>query len=153
MDRIFQLFITDLFSFWQFPKTFFFSFLQLHLCHMEVSELGVELELQLQAYATAMTTLDLSHICNLHHSLWQYQILNPLSKARNRTYILIEETLGSQPTEPKGELQKYFLILKTVLLKNKNKTVRGVLAVTQQVKDPMLSLQQQGFYPWPSTVG
>ena len=32
---------------------------------------------------------DLSHICDLHHSSWQCQILNPLSKARDQTCILM----------------------------------------------------------------
>ena len=46
-----------------------------------VPRLGVELELQLQAYATVTAMWNLIHVCDLHHSLWQYQILNPLSKA------------------------------------------------------------------------
>ena len=50
---------------------------------MVVPRLGVELELQLPAYATATATPDLSCVCNLHHSLWQCWILNPLSKARD----------------------------------------------------------------------
>ena len=33
--------------------------------------------------ATARETLDLSHICDLRHSLQHCQILNPLSKARD----------------------------------------------------------------------
>jgi len=33
--------------------------------------------------------LDLSRICNLHHSSWQCQILNPLSEARDRTHNLM----------------------------------------------------------------
>ena len=57
---------------------------------MEVSGLKVELELQLQAYATITATLDLSHIYNLCHSLKQRQILNPLSKARNQTCIFMD---------------------------------------------------------------
>ena len=36
---------------------------------MEVPRLGVELELQLLAYTTAIATPDLSTICDLHHSL------------------------------------------------------------------------------------
>ena len=36
---------------------------------MEGPRLGVELELQLQAYTTAMATPDPSHICDLHHSV------------------------------------------------------------------------------------
>ena len=43
----------------------FFVFLGLHLEHMEFPRLGVELELQLSAYATATVTPDLSHICDL----------------------------------------------------------------------------------------
>ena len=50
-----------------------------------VPRLGVELELQLLAYATATATLDPSCVWDLHHSSWQCQILNPLSKARGRT--------------------------------------------------------------------
>ena len=56
---------------------------------MEVSRLGDELELYLLAYATAIATQDLSHVCNLHHSSWQLQILNPLSEARDGTCILM----------------------------------------------------------------
>ena len=41
-----------------------------------------------EAYTTAMATLDLSHICNLCFSLWQHQILNPLSEARDQIGIL-----------------------------------------------------------------
>ena len=54
---------------------------------MEVPRLGVQLELKLLACATATAMQDLSHICNLHHSSWQHQILNPLSKARDQTHI------------------------------------------------------------------
>jgi len=55
-------------------------FLGLPLCHMEVPRLGVEMELQLPAYATA--TQDLSCTCDLHPNSWQRQILSPLSEAR-----------------------------------------------------------------------
>ena len=59
---------------------------------MELSSLGVELELQPLAYATAKATPDLSHICDLYHSLWQHQIriLNPLGKVRDQTLILMD---------------------------------------------------------------
>ena len=46
------------------------------------------------AFATAMATLDLSLICDLHCSLQQCWILNPLSGARDHTRILTETTLG-----------------------------------------------------------
>ena len=48
-----------------------FVFWGLHLGYMEVPRLGVQLELGLQACATAAATCDPSCICNLHHSSWQ----------------------------------------------------------------------------------
>ena len=56
---------------------------------MEVPGLGVKSELQLWLVYTIATAMpDLSSICNLHHSLRQCQILNPLSEARDQTYFL-----------------------------------------------------------------
>ena len=69
---------------------FFFSFLGLHLWHMDVPKLGVELELQLPAFTTATATWDLSCICDLHHSSQLCWILNPLSEARDQTQILMD---------------------------------------------------------------
>ena len=68
-------------------KLTFFSFclLRLHPGHMEVPRLGVQSELQLPAYAIATATSDLSHVCDLHHTSWQRQILNPLNEARDWT--------------------------------------------------------------------
>ena len=57
---------------------------------MEVPRPGVELELQLPAYTTAMAMPDLSHVWELHHSSWQHWILNPLSGARNETWIFMD---------------------------------------------------------------
>ena len=57
----------------------FASFLGLRLRHMEVGRLGVESELHLLAYTTAVATSDPNHISDPHHSLWQCRILNPLS--------------------------------------------------------------------------
>ena len=65
---------------------FCFCFLGLHPRHMEVPRLRVETELQLPT--TAMQ--DLSHICNLHQSPQQRQILTPLSKAGDRTRVLMD---------------------------------------------------------------
>ena len=53
-----------------------FIFVGLHLQHMEVPRLGVQLQ-------------DLSCVCDRHHSSQQCQILNPLSKARDPTQILM----------------------------------------------------------------
>ena len=57
---------------------------------MEVLRLGVESELQLLAYTIATAVPDLIHVCDLHHSLWQHWILNPLSEARYLTHILMD---------------------------------------------------------------
>ena len=66
-------------------KVFFFfsfSFLGLHLWHMEVPRM------QLPAYTTA--TPDPSCVCNLHHSSQKHQILNPLSEARDQSSVLMD---------------------------------------------------------------
>ena len=57
---------------------------------MEVPRLGVELELQLPAYTTAIATPDPSGVYDLHHSSWQRQILNPLSEAWDGTGVLMD---------------------------------------------------------------
>ena len=76
---------------WESESCFFFSpvFLEPHLQHMEVPRLGVKLELQLRAYATATATIDAIRLCNLYHSSQQHQILNPLSEVRDRTCVLM----------------------------------------------------------------
>ena len=58
-------------------------FLGPHPWHMEVPRLGVILELQLLAHASATATQDPSHICELHCSSRQCWILNPLSGTRD----------------------------------------------------------------------
>ena len=67
----------------------FICFLGLHPLHIEVPRLGVKLELQQPAYTTATAMLDPCHVCNLHHSSQQRQILNPLSEARDGTHNLM----------------------------------------------------------------
>ena len=72
---------------------------------MEVPWLGVKLELQLLPYTTVTATLDLSHICNLHHSSGQCQILNPVSEVRDQTCVLMD-TSQLIFSEPQQELPK-----------------------------------------------
>ena len=71
------------------PFFFFFFPPGLYLQDVEIPRLGLKLELQLPAYATATATRDLSHVCDLQHSSWQRQILNPLKEARDRTCNLM----------------------------------------------------------------
>ena len=79
--------------------------------HMEVPRLVVESELQLLAYATATARQDLSRICDLHHSSWQHWIPHPLTKARDRTHVLID-TVRFVSAEPQRKLPAYILTVK-----------------------------------------
>ena len=72
---------------------------------MEVPRLGVESELQLPVYTTAMAMLDLSGFCYLQCSLWQCQVLNPLSEARNRTHIPMDTSWDLNPLSHSGNSQ------------------------------------------------
>ena len=71
---------------WRFSFFIFFVFSGPYPQHMEVPRLGVQLELQLPAHATATAMPDPS---DLHHSSWQHQILNPLSEGRDWTHDLM----------------------------------------------------------------
>ena len=73
-----------------FEKKIFLVFLRPHPWHIEVPRLGVELELQLLVCTTATSKPGPSRIFNLYHSSQQHQILNLLSKTRDRTCILMD---------------------------------------------------------------
>ena len=79
-----HIYMTCLFLF------FFLLLLLLYLWHMEVHRLEVKSELQLPGYATATAMRDLSLIHDLHHSSEHHQILNPQSKPRGQTHILMD---------------------------------------------------------------
>ena len=85
---------------------FFIFFQGCTLSIMEVSGIGVKLEVQLLATATP----DPSRVCNLHHSSWQYQIFNPLSEARDQTSIRMD-TSHSFPLRHSGNSQDQCAIL------------------------------------------
>ena len=73
------------------------------------SRLGVELDLQLLAYATATSTWDPSCVCDLHHSSRQHRILNPLSKARDQICILKDTNWICFPCATVGAPCLFFL--------------------------------------------
>ena len=105
---------------------FFLVFLGPHSWHTEAPKLGVKLELQLLAYATATAMPDPSHVWDLHHSTPQCQILNPL-KGQGQNPRPHGYQSGSLTTEPRQELQEcvFFKIQKEVgkmncKLKNNN---------------------------------
>ena len=94
---------------------FFFFLLGPHPRHMDVPSLGVQSELELSATATAMS--DPSQICDLHHSSWQHEILNPLSKVRDRTYNLMVPSQIVSPA-PRRELLFFFFFNFPLIFKN-----------------------------------
>ena len=75
--------------------------------------LGVKLKLQLMTYtaATATAVPDLSSVYDLHHSAWQCQILNPVSRPRDRTCIL-KDTSWVRPSEPPWEFPDITFLIK-----------------------------------------
>ena len=68
----------------------FFHFLGPHLRYMEVPRQGVESVLQPMTYTIATATAGPSLVCELHHSSRQPQILNPLSKVRDQSCVLMD---------------------------------------------------------------
>ena len=75
----------------QVPPHRFYVFLGLHLRHGGSQVRGlIGAAAVATATATATATQDLSLIYDLYHSLWQCQILNPLTKARDGTHILMD---------------------------------------------------------------
>ena len=74
--------------------TFFFLFMAAPAAYGHSWAMG-RIGAAAAAYSTA--TLELSHICigDLHHSLWQHRMHNPLSEARDQTHILVDTMLGS----------------------------------------------------------
>ena len=66
------------------------------------------------AYTTA--TQDPSHICDLHHSSQQHQVLNPISKARDGTCYLMDPGRIHFHCAMTGTPTMYILKYITVLL-------------------------------------
>ena len=59
------------------------------------------------AYTAATAMWYQSHVCDLHHSSWQWGIFNPLSEARDRTHVLLHTA------EPQWELPTFYFISTT----------------------------------------
>ena len=76
---------------------------------MEVSRLGVESELPLQACTTVTAMRDLSCICNLHHNSQQCWILNPLIEARDQTHVLMDTSRFCNPLSHNGNSLVFIL--------------------------------------------
>ena len=91
----------------------FFFFLGPQLQHTEVPRLQGELELKLLVYVTATAMWDPSHICNLYQSSRQCWILSPLSKARDRIYILMDTSWVCNPLSHNRNSHSFILSFTT----------------------------------------
>ena len=86
---------------------FFLFFLGPHLWHMEFPRLGFPLGSTAAPHSTARATLDLSHICDLHHSSWQWGSLTYWSRPGiEPTSSRILEWFVFVTAGPPWELQK-----------------------------------------------
>ena len=73
------------------PFTYsYFSFFRATPVAYRDSQARGQMELQLLAHATATAMRDPRCACDLHHSSRQRRILNPLSKVRDRTCVLMD---------------------------------------------------------------
>ena len=69
---------------------FFFCFFRATPAAYGSSQARGQIRATAATCATATATQDLGHICDLYHSPQQHRILNPLSKSRDRTGILMD---------------------------------------------------------------
>ena len=90
------------------PSPSFFT--GLHLWHMEVPGLEVESELQQQAYTTATAILDLTASVTYTIAHGNTGSLNPLSKTRDPTHILMDTSWVLNPLSHNRNPEKIFSI-------------------------------------------
>ena len=115
---------------------FFSCFLGLHLWHMKVPRLGVELGLQLSVYTTATTIPDLSLVFNLQLRSQQHWILNSESKARDWTRLLMDTSRVHYHWATTGTLMTAFELLLYVF--------------TISLSGSWWGTQELAWPPWPS---
>ena len=78
-------------------SSFFFFFFRAALAAYGSSQARGQIGAAGAAYVTAIAMPDLSHICDLHCSLRQCWILNPLREARDQTRILMDTSQVLDP--------------------------------------------------------
>ena len=76
---------------------------------------------------------DLRHICDLYHSSWQSWILNPLSRARDRTCILMDTSRVLNPLRlnRSGSSRAWFLKEKWVMFVETTVQLKGLTLALQ----------------------
>ena len=85
-----------------FSYFIFFYFLELQVWPMEVPGIGIELDLQLLAYAAATAMRGPSRTCNLHQSSQQLWILNSLNETSSQTHIPMDTSWAHNPLNHSG---------------------------------------------------
>ena len=79
---------------YQFNETFIYLFVCLFraapAAYGGSQARGSNWNCKLPAYTTTTAPQDPSCVCDLHHSSWQCRILNPRSKARDQTCVLMD---------------------------------------------------------------
>ena len=81
----------------------------------KVPRLGVESQLQLPTYTTATATRNPSQVCDLHRSSQECLILNPVSKARDRTHILMDASQVRYHGATTGDSCCFFGLIRSML--------------------------------------
>ena len=94
----------------QFSFFFFLSFLEAAPVPNESSWARGRLRAAAEAYTTTTATVDLGQIFDLCHSFQQPWIFNPLSEARDRTWILVDTSRGLNPLSHNGNSWLHFSI-------------------------------------------
>ena len=69
---------------------FFFSFFRAATVAYGSSQARDTIRATAASLHQTTETQDLSHVCDLHHSLHQCRVLNPLNEARDRTRVLTD---------------------------------------------------------------
>ena len=139
-----------------FFLSFFFFLFRAAPWPMEVPRLRVKSKLQLPAYATAADTgmTDLSLVCDLHHSSQPCKILNPLSRAKDQTRIIMDTSWVCYCWAIMGATYFFSFLGSVAFLYSNNETKTKTnkkrnFLVAQWVKDPAWPLLWQLFDPWP----
>ena len=127
-----------------FPMLFIYLFLSFvflgpHPRHMEVPRLGVRIRATAAGYATTIATRDPSCISDLHHSSRQHCFLNPLSQARDWTWVLMDTSWFVNHWATMGTPNALYFLWRTEFPSS---------FIFLQPKEILLAFCVQVFWPW-----